>query len=203
MNLKILKKSDFTTTKWSGGDTTELYIYPEDGSYAERNFLFRLSSATVTDEKSNFTKLQGVSRKLMVLAGEMKLEHLGRYSKVLREFEQDSFMGDWDTVSYGKVIDFNLMSKEGCTGRLKNIKVASGSEVTLELTHNESSNVIRALYPVGNSMKLLFGEEEIVVEEKNLLIIEQDEPGEGSTITISNGNKEAILDVVMAEVVYS
>jgi uncharacterized protein len=202
MNLKILKKSGFTTTKWSGGYATQLYVYPEDGSYAERNFLFRLSSATVTDEKSTFTKLDGVSRKLMVLAGEMKLEHLGRYSKVLREFEQDSFMGDWDTVSYGKVIDFNLMTKEGCTGRLENIKVASGSEVTLELTHNESSNVIRALYTVGNSMKLLFGEEEIVVEEKNLLIIEQTKPGEGSTITISNGNKEDILDVVMAEVVY-
>jgi environmental stress-induced protein Ves len=203
MNLKILKKSDFTTTKWSGGDTTQLYIYPEDGSYAERNFLFRLSSAAVIDEKSSFTKLDGVSRKLMVLAGEMKLEHLGRYSKVLREFEQDSFMGDWDTVSYGKVIDFNLMTKYGCTGSLLNIKVASGSEVTLELTHNESSNVIRALYPVGNSMKLLFGEEEIVVEEKNLLIIEQTKPGESSIITISNGNKEDILDVVMAEVVYS
>lgn len=202
MNLKILKKADFTTTKWSGGDTTQLYIYPEDGSYAERNFLFRLSSATVTDEKSTFTKLDGVSRKLMVLAGEMKLEHLGRYSKVLREFEQDSFMGDWDTVSYGKVIDFNLMTKEGCTGRLENIKVASGSEVTLELTHNESSNVIRALYPVGNSIKLLFGEKEIVVEEKNLLIIEQTKSGEGSTITISNGDKEDLLEVVMAEVVY-
>ncbi|ERI95729.1 hypothetical protein HMPREF1982_00032 [Clostridiales bacterium oral taxon 876 str. F0540] len=203
MNLKILKKSGFTTTKWSGGDTTELYIYPEDGSYAERNFLFRLSSATVTDEKSTFTKLDGVSRKLMVLAGEMKLEHLGRYSKVLREFEQDSFIGDWDTVSYGKVIDFNLMTKDGCTGRLENIKVASDSKVTLEFTGNKSSNVIISLYPVGNSMKLLFGEEEIVVEEKNLLIIEQTKPGEGSTITISNGNKEDILDVVMAELVYS
>ncbi|MBL4935043.1 HutD family protein [Clostridium sp. YIM B02515] len=202
MNLKILKKADFTTTKWSGGDTTQLYIYPEDGSYTERNFLFRLSSATVTDEKSTFTKLDGVSRKLMVLAGEMKLEHLGRYSKVLREFEQDSFMGDWDTASYGKVIDFNLMTKEGCIGMLENIKVASDSKVTLEFTGNKLSNVIISLYPVRNSMKLLFGEEEIVVEEKNLLLIEQAKPGEGSTITISNENKEGILNVVMAEVVF-
>lgn len=202
MNLKILKKSDFITTKWSDGDTTQLYIYPEDGSYAERNFSFRLSTATVTNEKSTFTKLNGVSRELMILSGEMKLEHYGRYSKVLKEFEQDSFMGDWDTISYGKVIDFNLMTKEGCTGRLENIKVASGSKVTLELTRNASNNVIRALYPVGKSMKLLFGEEERVVEEKNLLIIEQDEGETGGIVTISNENKDGILDVVMVEVVF-
>lgn len=202
MKFKILKESDYTTTKWSGGDTTQLYIYPECGNYAERNFLFRLSSATVTDEKSAFTKLEGVSRKLMVLSGEMKLEHKGRYSKVLKEFEQDSFMGNWDTVSYGKVIDFNLMTRDGCIGELKNIKVMSNSTITLELSNKKSNKLLKALYPVGQPIKLLFGKEEVVVEEKNLVIIEQDKNDEDNIITISNKNKDEVLNIIMAEVIY-
>ncbi|MGE5628145.1 MAG: HutD family protein [Solirubrobacterales bacterium] len=202
MNLKILSRPDFTTTKWSGGDTTQLYIYPEDSSYAERNFLFRISSATVTDEKSTFTKLESVFRKIMVLSGEMTLEHVGRYSKVLKEFDQDSFMGDWDTISFGKVIDFNLMTKYGCVGRLENIKVMPDSKAALQLTSNKSNKVVTTLYPIEENMTLLLGQYVRTVVEKNLVIIEQ-EPGEdGNVLVIYNENKNKILEIVMAEVIY-
>lgn len=202
MNFKILNKSDFTTTKWSGGDTTQLYIYPENSSYAERNFLFRLSSATVNDEKSNFTKLEGVSREIMVLSGEMTLEHCGRYSKVLKEFDQDSFKGEWDTVSYGKVIDFNLMTKDGCVGRLENIKVMPSFKTSFPLAHNESKKVLTALYPSQQNMKLLHGEYEIIVAEKSLVVIEQAEGEPSSILTISNENKDDVLKIVIAEVMF-
>lgn len=202
MKFKILKENDFTTTKWSGGDTTQLYIYPQEGNYVKRDFMFRLSTATVTDEKSAFTKLSGVSRKLMVLSGEMKLEHKGRYSKVLKEFEQDSFMGNWDTVSYGKVVDFNLMTKDGCRGKLENMKVMPNSNIALELISSKSNKVLKALYPVGQSMELLFGEEKIVVAEKNLVILEQDKGDEDNKIIIFNKNKDGILNFIMVEVIY-
>lgn len=76
MKFKVLNKLNYKKTNWSGGDTTELYIYPEDSRYQKRDFLFRLSSATVNLEKSAFTKLDGVSRKLMLLSGE--IEKIGR-----------------------------------------------------------------------------------------------------------------------------
>jgi environmental stress-induced protein Ves len=202
MKFKILKEFNFRTTKWSGGDTTQLYIYPQEGNYVKKDFMFRLSTATVTDKKSAFTKLSGVSRKLMVLSGEMKLEHKGRYSKVLKEFDQDSFMGDWDTVSYGKVVDFNLMTKDGCRGKLENVKVMPNSKITLELISSKSNKVLKALYPVGQPMELLLGEEEIAVAEKNLVIIEQDKGDEGNTIGISNKSKDGILNIIMVEVMY-
>lgn len=45
----------------------------------------------------------------------MEINHHGHYSKVLNTYEIDRFKGDWDTSSFGKVTDFNLMLK-GCKG---------------------------------------------------------------------------------------
>ena len=36
--MSVKKAEEFSTSNWSGGTTTQLYIYPEDGNYAERNF---------------------------------------------------------------------------------------------------------------------------------------------------------------------
>ena len=35
--LKKFGIGDYKSTKWSGGITTELYIYPENSSYKDRN----------------------------------------------------------------------------------------------------------------------------------------------------------------------
>ena len=64
MNIRVIDPSCFHTSVWSGGKTTELYLYPFDGSYAERRFLFRISSASVDLAESHFTKLEGVTRYL-------------------------------------------------------------------------------------------------------------------------------------------
>ena len=69
----MIHKEEQTTIRWSGGLSTELYIFPEDSEYVERNFKYRLSTATVEIEQSVFTPLPGVDRTLMVLEGEMKL----------------------------------------------------------------------------------------------------------------------------------
>lgn len=202
MKFKILNESDYITTKWASGDTTELYIYLENEKYAERNFLFRLSSATVTSEKSTFTKLKGISRKLMVLSGKLKLEHEGRYNKVLEKFEQDSFMGEWETISYGKVVDFNLMIKELCISKLEHIEIEPNSSITLELSKKKynSNKVLKALYNIGEYMNIIFGEELIEVNKKYLVLIELDKNDEDTEVTISNGNK--ILDIIVSEVIY-
>ncbi|PJB57321.1 MAG: hypothetical protein CO098_11920, partial [Bacteroidetes bacterium CG_4_9_14_3_um_filter_41_19] len=97
---------------WSGGTTTQLYIFPPDASYQKRNFIFRLSTARVEMEKSEFTSLPGVTRKIMILDGEIRINHQNHYAKNLRKFDVDTFEGDWKTTSVGRCTDFNLMTTE-------------------------------------------------------------------------------------------
>lgn len=121
MKIDHKKASGLIVNKWTGGTTTELDIYPRGSSYAERNFLFRISTATVESEESIFTKLPGVSRKLMILDGKIKIVHEGHHSITLNAFEQDEFKGDWNTKSYGKATDFNLMMKGSTSGIIKSL----------------------------------------------------------------------------------
>lgn len=116
--MKIITKDQIRTTKWSGGTTSQLYIYPEQSSYKERDFLFRISSARVEVVESTFTALPGVNREIMILDGTLELEHQGKYKKILKTFQQDHFPGEWHTTSRGKVTDFNLMTKAPKTGSL-------------------------------------------------------------------------------------
>ena len=118
MIIEYIKSSHHKTTQWTGGTTTELAIYPKEASYNDRNFLFRISTAKIETEESTFTKLPGVSRKLMILDGEIKIEHTGHYTKTLKKFDQDSFDGNWNTKSFGKAVDFNLMTTGSTEGEI-------------------------------------------------------------------------------------
>lgn len=112
METTILSNQHFKVSDWSGGTTTELFIFPPDASYQERNFVFRLSTARIEIEKSTFTSLPGVTRKIMILDGEIRINHQNHYAKTLRKFDVDTFEGDWKTTSVGRCTDFNLMTTE-------------------------------------------------------------------------------------------
>ena len=49
--VEIIKPEEYAVSEWAGGKTTQLYIYPQDSEYAKRNFLLRISSATVECER--------------------------------------------------------------------------------------------------------------------------------------------------------
>ena len=98
MKYKILNKNDYKLSSWSGGDTNELYIYPKTSDYKKRNFMFRISTATVKDEKSTFTKLNGIERTLMTLTGKLKLSFKDKYEKELDKYEAISFY--FDNIKY-------------------------------------------------------------------------------------------------------
>ena len=108
--------SEYNTSSWSGGTTTELGIGPEGSRYADRDFLWRISSATVDLEESTFTALPDYDRIIMTLEGEIDLCHNGGEWLHLKAFETHSFDGGDDTVSRGKVVDFNLMTRKGKAG---------------------------------------------------------------------------------------
>src|SRR5947208_13265953 len=115
-----------TTIKWASGTSTEIFIYPLGGSFVDRNFLFRISTATVEAEESTFTFFQGITRHLMILKGELELIHEDRYTRHLKPYDQDTFSGEWSTRSKGKVTDFNLMLKGACTGSLTHHSIKKG-----------------------------------------------------------------------------
>ena len=123
MNIQQFTPDSRTTINWASGTSTEIFIHPSNGSFADRNFLFRISTATVEAEESTFTFFEGITRHLMILKGELELIHEGRYTKHLKPYDQDTFSGEWSTRSRGKVTDFNLMLKAGATGSLTHHRI--------------------------------------------------------------------------------
>ncbi|HTM66282.1 MAG TPA: HutD family protein [Flavipsychrobacter sp.] len=123
MTIHQFTAADRKPINWASGTSTEIFIHPSNGSFSERNFVFRISTATVEAEESTFTFFEGIARHLMILKGELELIHEGRYTKHLAPYDQDVFSGEWSTRSKGKVTDFNLMLKGGATGSLSHQRI--------------------------------------------------------------------------------
>ncbi len=116
---EIIRKEDTETMCWSGGTTRELLIYPEKSHYKSKDFLFRLSVATIEVPTSEFTPLEGIRRTTLILDGTIELTHRGHYSKKLESLEQDSYDGGWQTDCRGMCSDFNLMLRENTQGSVR------------------------------------------------------------------------------------
>lgn len=121
--LWLKRRNAYRTNRWSGGETTEIFIYPEDGSYPERRFGFRLSSATVIENESLFSDLSGFYRYLMPLNNTITLIHDEHIEKKLAAFQVAEFDGGLRTQSIGQCRDFNLMVNQqwGWSGQLEQI----------------------------------------------------------------------------------
>ncbi len=118
MKLLHLTPADYKTSSWSGGTTTELFIYPENASYAKREFLFRISSAAVELPESDFTPLEAVMRYITPLSGGFTLTHPGKAPVVMAPLDPPYyFSGETPTHCVGTATDFNLMLK-GTDGRM-------------------------------------------------------------------------------------
>lgn len=158
-DIEVIRKDKYRTSAWSGGTTTELYIYPKDSLYGDGNFKWRLSSAKVEVEKSTFTYLPGVSRLIMVIEGELLLKHEGHHDARLKAFEQDSFSGDWVTTSFGKVVDFNLMMAQGYKGNLEVISISVGEFKDI-LLYNDI-NYVEKFHQITEAFYVVKGNVEI------------------------------------------
>ena len=158
MNWTLLKQDQYVTTEWSGGTTTQLAIAPEGAVYADRDFLWRLSSAGVELEHSDFTPLPDYVRLISVLKGEldMKIGDGARFS--LSPLTVRSFDGGTPVESWGKCTDFNLMLRKGRSqGSAQSLQLAPGAAcdwtaevpAPLEFTHTTI-----ALYCVSGEVTL-------------------------------------------------
>ena len=168
--IKVIKKEELSTSKWSGGTTTELYIYPENELYENRNFKFRISSAKVDLEESTFTKLSNIKRKIMILDGKLKLVHENHHEITLEKFDQDTFYGDWNTKSYGKVTDFNLMLNKNADGIVEHINLEN--EITIDYDNNDKyENLTEVFYVVKGKINISINDEIEFLKDCDVAII--------------------------------
>ena len=155
-SVKIIKKQGQKTSKWSGGETTQLYIYPENSSYEKGNFKWRISCSTIEIDKSKFTKLPNIQRKLMLLDGNLILKHENCEEVNLNKFDIHTFSGELDTISYGKGIDFNLMTTNNCIGELEHIYIKSKMQIKLNEDYVDKKYKYRfiCIYSLNNSFNI-------------------------------------------------
>lgn len=156
MEWKLLKRSDYRTSRWSGGTTTQLAIAPEGAQYADRDFLWRISSAQVELEHSDFTPLSDYDRFLAVLAGELELKVGGEARTPLPRLTVRSFDGGIPTQSWGRCTDFNLMVRKGQgQGAVRFFRLsASGTAVLTPEADGAYPSLTLALFCVSGALKL-------------------------------------------------
>ncbi|NLA13158.1 MAG: HutD family protein [Tissierellia bacterium] len=121
MKWKIIDKEDFIVTKWTGGETTQLFIYPEDAIFSEKNFLWRVSSATFTSTESRFSDFTGYQRYILPLRGKLSLYHEGLYNRELDKYEVEYFDGSWTTFSKNSLDcrDYNFIVRNGNLAKMQ------------------------------------------------------------------------------------
>ena len=144
----IIKKSNWTVTEWSGGTTSQLFIHPIGSNFKTGDYKLRISIATVEVESSIFTPLKDVNRTLLVLDGQLKLNHEDHHSSSLAQFDQDSFSGNWKTDSIGKVRDFNVMTKGHTHSVVRTFIVSKDTE--LATIENDFIHILNGKAKIGN-----------------------------------------------------
>ena len=138
LRITEMKKEDMPVSHWSGGTTTEIMIFPRGAVYANRDFVFRISTATVELESSDFTSLPDYDRIIASIEGEMELTHGdgGEKTQILPCETVYSFDGGAATHCEGSARDLNLMLRKGeAEGELRFLQ--SGERVVLKLDANE------------------------------------------------------------------
>ncbi len=145
--IRVFREADFRDSTWSGGTTRELAIVPEKAVYADRDFLFRLSTASSDQEESSFTPLPDYDRILMVLEGDVVLAHDARRSARLEPLQQDSFGGEEDTKCFGALTrDYNLIFRKGSRGRMRILQLTEEAVSLGDLPDAEKAGVNETLY---------------------------------------------------------
>lgn len=178
--MREIKKENFKVTDWSGGQTTELYILPEGADFHDRDFNFRISSASFTSTSSNFSDFSGYQRYILPLKGFIKLEHKGLYNRDLKPFEVEYFDGRWSTYSENSLdtIDFNFIVKSGSVATMEIVSektdikadgytlyVYSPKDFSVEENGEEKSLTGGNLYIFDTDIKILDLNEKIVISK--------------------------------------
>lgn len=124
MKITKIAKADLIANEWDGGKTYEYFIYPPEAKYSERNFLFRISSASIDKVPSQFTRFENYKRYLVMLDNSLEIIRNGR-AEQYEKHELFTFDSN-DTITSSSVgNDFNLMVQKDVESELLLVKEKS------------------------------------------------------------------------------
>ncbi|MGO1580274.1 MAG: HutD family protein [Peptoniphilaceae bacterium] len=176
--MRFIKKNDFKTSDWSGGETSELMIFPEGKNFKNRDFEYRISSATCNLDFSKFSDFSGYKRFITPLDKILILKVNGEEIK-LEPFEILEFSGSDDVSSHSKVRDFNLIVKDGISANMYSEKIDKDLNIKSEEDKTYIFNYNSNLYVDGD-----------LFEEMSLIILEK-----GESVTIKGKGRILICSL--------
>jgi environmental stress-induced protein Ves len=97
-----------STIEWSGGTSSEWFIFPKITSYQNRDFSLRISSATVNLSPISFTPFPAYQRLICITKGEGEIAINGKAVK-LSKTDLIAFSGADEVISEGIFEDFNIL----------------------------------------------------------------------------------------------
>lgn len=173
MKHTIVHASDVRFKKWSGGISSEYYIYPEGAVRAEGNYDFVVTSATVELEESTFSDYSGFDRVIMSLTKDYVLIHDDTDSYYLQPFEPHAFTGEQKTVSKGVYRDFNLiMRRDRCSGEMTSLLLAPGSAFYGPKGPDSGRHRIWTLFCAAGAFTYAGDGEPVSVEAGDMLVLD-------------------------------
>jgi len=165
--ITFVPKIQQQRNSWSGGTTTQLWIWPENASYADRTFDIRISTATIDVPESVFSDLTGYTRHLMSLT-----ETLTLFIDDLEPFELQpltcfTFDGGSSVRSIGEATDFNVMLKPYFKATL------TAFNCLIADTHVFKGTLI-AIYCLGGSLDVQWDSTHQTMETGDFLVIKDE-----------------------------
>lgn len=201
MRATLKTPSDFIPRPWKNGRgmTRDIHIHPEGSALEKGGFLWRLSSADVTED-GPFSPFPGFDRVLFLLSGEgLDLELRDMKVSLAAPFSSIRFKGEDDvtcTLPGGPSVDFNIFT--------------SRTKVSCEYRRIPLKDMNRRIFLLGTWTALFCLRGQISAEwdggrgslkEMDLLLLEDypadgsiickgDPEGEGLLVTLTERNKE-------------
>lgn len=181
--VTVIRHAQQKTTQWSGGTTTELWLWPEGTSYLDRTFDIRISTATIDVPESTFSDLSGYTRYLMSLTDPITLFKDQLDPVLLEPLIPYAFDGGASMKSIGTATDFNVMVKPSLQADLKAHSIKEGDSLELD-------EMTFAVYVLKGIVTWVSGEQSNVLSPKDFLIAQN-----AASITL-NSKTDATLVVV-------
>lgn len=205
--MKLIHKEDVETKRWSGGTTSEIAIYPEGSVYADRDFIWRLSSAVIEDEESTFTALDDYQRFLTLREGELELRHDDGDWYAIRPGDVAGFDGGRKTESRGRVTDFNLMLRKGAAkGHMvaANLKAGTGfkadSDAMADAAGKDATIMTAVFLSSGANLRMEKDDELVVmISAGETIIFESEAELKGLTGRVTDDSLVIISKIIIED----
>lgn len=162
MNFKIISKNDLIPSIWEGGKTYEYFISPTDSNYSNRDFDFRISSASIEKSPSNFTRFESYQRYLIMLDADLKINRNGKEENYA-QLEIFDFDSNDEIQSFSIGNDFNLMVR----------KSGNPFEIIVQMLNDIYKNPWMFVFAIEET-KIILNEKEIRLNVNDLLVLEND-----------------------------